>query len=312
MITTVTLNPAIDLFLETEEILYDEVLRSTASSRSAGGKGLNVSRMLHALGEPTHALVLVGGSTGQEYVHLGKRDGFDVVPIETSAPTRINVVIKDTGTGRHIKVNMPGEEMDHRYLPSVKRHLERHMPESRALVLAGSLAPGFPIHAYVDLIRTARQKGVPTFVDTTGKPLARVLPEKPDVVKVNRTEMEETLERPLPDRASVVRMAQQYVRGGIGIFCVTDGPRGAVMVDETGAWVCDPPRLSEERAVGAGDCFMAGLVSSALQGNRGPDLLAFALACGTAWALHRDTDEPITRDQVERLAAETKVEEFGG
>ncbi len=285
MIATITLNPAVDLFIETPEIEYDKVLRSTSSMRVAGGKGINVSRMLHALGEKTCAVVMVGGTTGQDFLNLARRDGIEVFPVETSAPTRINVVLHDISTGQHIKVNTPGEEMDPGFMTGLRRELQRNVGEMKALVLAGSLPPGLPRHSYAELVQWARGSNIPTFVDTTGNALGRVISEKPEVIKINRTELEEVLERPLPDAESIARVACQYVGTGIRAFCVTMAADGAVLANNNGAWHCKPPEVSDHRAVGAGDCFMAGLVSSFLKGSRGADLLAYATACGCAWAV---------------------------
>ncbi|MBI5154516.1 1-phosphofructokinase family hexose kinase [Candidatus Poribacteria bacterium] len=310
MIATVTLNPALDLFLECAQIEFDTVLRTEAQVRAAGGKGINVSRMLNTLGAKTRAFVMVGGGTGREFISHARSIGFPVDYQDTAVPTRINVVVRESSTGRHVKINMPGGTTDQRFFTGFKRLLERHLASLHGLVLAGSLPPGLAPTTYADLVRMAHRVQLPVFLDAHGPALARALPEKPTVLKINREELEAILEHPVPSTAEIIEAAKHYHSRGVELVCITLGREGAVMVDETGVWRSEPPAASPDRAVGAGDCFLAGLVSKYLAGVRGKALLAHAMACGTARAM-RSNQHAVERAAVDRLELAVRVEQGG-
>lgn len=303
MIATVTLNPALDLFVETPEIQFDTVLKASDVRRMPGGKGLNVSRVLKVLGEETEAFLLAGGPSGAEYLALARGLGFPIRCVETGAATRTNVVISEEVSGRHIKVNMPGEETQSRHVAQLIRLLGDRAGELRGLVLAGSLPPGLPASSWADLVRFGHEADVPVFVDTHGVPLRRAVGEKPTAVKINRLEMEELIGHPLSNAKEIAEAGRVLVETGIREICVTDGASGAVLVDRSGAWSCAPPRRSSKRPVGAGDCFMAGFASRSIQGSWGADLLSFATACGSEAALAETIDD-ITKPSILGLLEE--------
>ena len=65
MIYTVTLNPALDYFMNYESLSLGEVNRTGKTQISAGGKGIMESRMLSLLGVESKALGFLGGFSGQ-------------------------------------------------------------------------------------------------------------------------------------------------------------------------------------------------------------------------------------------------------
>jgi tagatose 6-phosphate kinase len=60
MIVTVTLNPALDLTYAVDALVPHGTHRVATVAERPGGKGLNVARVLHALGEPVLATGLLG------------------------------------------------------------------------------------------------------------------------------------------------------------------------------------------------------------------------------------------------------------
>lgn len=308
MIATVTLNPAIDLFLETPTIEWNVVLRASTARRRAGGKGVNVSRMLAIQGEPSVALVLAGGGTGADLAALATQEGLEVAVIDSGVPVRINVVVEEAGGARHIKVNMPGEGVPPATLERIAAWIVREAPRLKGILLAGRLPPGLPRDAYAVLIRLAREHGLATWVDASGPELAEAVGECPDIAKVNRVELEELLGRPLADRAELVGALRDLRHDwGIACACATNGAQGAVLVDESGAWAALPPEADPRRPVGAGDSFMAGLCAARLAGLRGEAVLRRAIACGTGWATEVEGGRP-ARERIGDLEGRVAVE----
>ena len=64
MIHTVTLNPALDKTAQVPSFTVDEVNRITQLRTDAGGKGINVSKVIRELGGDSCAWAVLGGATG--------------------------------------------------------------------------------------------------------------------------------------------------------------------------------------------------------------------------------------------------------
>lgn len=267
MIATVTLNPALDLFLQAERIEYDAVLRASGHRREAGGKGVNVSRVLRRLGHETLAVVLVGGPTGQEVADLARNAGIPVQVLDISENTRINVHLEDEASGRHIKVNMPGPAVPVEIPRSFPSRLKIDHPEVRALVLAGSLPPGARTDAWRVLIEGARDAGLPAMIDSSGAGLRSALRAQPQVLKINRSELGELTRESFPTTDAVRKRAEELRQSGIESVCVTLGSEGAVLVDETGS-LHAPPAADCERAPRRRGRRLHGGLCRALAGGR--------------------------------------------
>lgn len=305
MIVTVTLNPALDLFLHTEDIEFDTVLRASDEQRRAGGKGLNVARMLRVLGEPTRAVLLAGRETGEEIVRLAREEGLDVEPVAVPEPTRINVVVQDGG-GRRIKVNAAGAAPGPEAIGTLADVLEKLGTEMRALVVSGALPPGVMPGFYAQLVGFANGHGAASFVDTSGEALRHAIPARPGVLKINAAELGDLFERQFTTAGEIAAAAAELRGEGIAAVCVTRGSDGALLCDETGAWQAAAPLRTARRAVGAGDSFLAGLISAYLADKRGGELLSRAIACGTAWAV-REHHGRLSAEEIERLREHVRV-----
>ena len=98
MIYSVTFNPAVDLVVDTAEIRHGELNRLSGEQIFFGGKGINVSVILHELGVQTKALGFIAGFTGaaieQSLQGRSIPTGFIRLPAGFS---RINVKIRSDG-----------------------------------------------------------------------------------------------------------------------------------------------------------------------------------------------------------------------
>ena len=102
MILTVTLNPALDLTYGVEVLVPHGTHRVVTVAERAGGKGLNVARVLRGVGEPVVATGLIGGSTGARVAELLRDDGLHSQAfVAVAGATRRTVVVvdRDDATG---------------------------------------------------------------------------------------------------------------------------------------------------------------------------------------------------------------------
>ncbi|MEG2939711.1 MAG: PfkB family carbohydrate kinase, partial [Oscillospiraceae bacterium] len=95
LVITVTLNPALDYVLTVPQLILGSVNRAATAELQCGGKGLNVSIVLHALGIENIALGFTAGAMGE--ILQGKlcEQGIvtDFIAL-AHGETRINVKLK--------------------------------------------------------------------------------------------------------------------------------------------------------------------------------------------------------------------------
>ncbi|WP_046468002.1 1-phosphofructokinase [Allosalinactinospora lopnorensis] len=280
MILTVTPNPSVDHTLEIAALTRGDVLRVQRSGLHAGGKGVNVSRVLRRNGQATRAVLPVGGPEGGRLTALLAEHGVVTVPVPIAAAIRGNVTIAESD-GTTTKLNVPGpvlaEDEGAALLAAVAAELALG---PRWLVAAGSLPSGLPADFYARLARIAADSGVPMAVDSSGAPLEiAALAGGIDLLKPNHEELAGLIGRDLPTIGDVAEAAREVQRWGNSTILVTLGGHGALLADAEHTWWAGAPPPVPRSTVGAGDCALAGYLS----GDAPPaERLRRAVAWGTA------------------------------
>jgi tagatose 6-phosphate kinase len=262
VIATVTLNAALDITYRLPAVELHGVNRVAAVSAQAGGKGINVARVLQALGEEVVACCLLGGPTG-EAVRAGLDSPATIVPIAGETRRTITVVDDRDATGFW----EPGPWVTRDEWTAVLAAFDGLAAD--AIVLSGSLPRGVPDDAYAQLIRRA---DVPVILDADGAALRLGVAAGPAVVKPNRAE----LERSGGD-------AEALLAAGAGAVVVTLGEQGLVAFTGEGAFRAPAPeRIGGGNPTGAGDAVAAALARGLVAGTPWPELVREAAALGAA------------------------------
>ncbi|WP_314174957.1 1-phosphofructokinase family hexose kinase [Streptomyces winkii] len=317
MILTVTLNTALDLTYRVPRIDVHGSHQVREVVQRPGGKGLNVARVLAALGHGTVATGFAGGLTGSELRELLARERNitdELVP--TSGSTRRTVGVVDESGGGSTQFNEPGPHISPEEWSAFQDTYARLLRDGgvngdgdgegvEAVALCGSLPPGVPVGAYAQLTREAHAAGVPVVLDTSGEPLRRGLAARPDLVKPNAVELAGITGTTEPLRAA--RAAQ---RRGAHSVAASLGPEGMLLVTPDGMWQAGPPRSLTGNPTGAGDSAVAGLLSGMVEELPWPDRLARAVALSAATVrapTAGEFDEELHAD----LLSQVTVEESG-
>ncbi|WP_344520861.1 hexose kinase, partial [Streptomyces rectiviolaceus] len=193
MILTVTLNAALDITYRVPTLTPHASHRVTEVIERPGGKGLNVARVLAALGHDVTVTGFAGGDTGRvlhDRLAREPRVTDALAPVEGA--TRRTLAIVDAASGDTTQLNEPGPTVTpaewSAFRESYEDLLRRGMS---AVALCGSLPPGVPVGAYATLVRAARAAKVPVLLDTSGEALRRGVAARPDIVKPNADELAE-------------------------------------------------------------------------------------------------------------------------
>ena len=281
MILTVTLNTALDITYRVRELRPHASHRVSEVTERPGGKGLNVARVLAALGHEVTVTGFTGGATGRIVQdQLAGTPGVLDALVPVSGATRRTMAVVDERTGDTTQLNEPGPTVTSAEWTAFQEAYEALLPGVSAVALCGSLPPGLPVGAYAGLIRTARTAGVPVLLDTSGEPLRRGVAARPDIVKPNTDELAELTGSHDPSRAT-----QDARRRGARAVVASLGAKGLLAATPEGTWHATPPSRVHGNPTGAGDSAVAGLLSGLVERLPWPDRLARAVALSAATVL---------------------------
>ncbi|MDI9258617.1 1-phosphofructokinase family hexose kinase [Alicyclobacillus sendaiensis] len=275
-IVTVTVNPAIDVYVRTDALQPGELHRVDEQVLVPGGKGVNVSRALEAMGRPSRSFGFAGGSRGRWLASsLPAWAEWVSIPGET----RMNLKVMED-SGRLTEFNGPSPSIDLDSWMTLSDRVLGALRPGSWLVIAGNLPDGCPVDGYRTWTEAAVQKGARVVLDSSGDALRFALEARPHVVKPNRQELSEWAGCPLGDTVEVIGAARRMARYAACVV-VSLGAEGAVAVTEEGVWRVRVPRVKVVSPVGAGDSLVAGMVHVLSSGGSVPDALAFASAAAT-------------------------------
>ncbi|MFJ2698552.1 1-phosphofructokinase family hexose kinase [Streptomyces rochei] len=281
MILTVTLNTALDITYRVPGLRPHASHRVTEVTERPGGKGLNVARVLAALGHPVTVTGFAGGSTGATVrASLAGVPGVVDALVPVAGATRRTVAVVDERTGDTTQLNEPGPVVAPAEWNAFQEAYEGLLAGAAAVALCGSLPPGVPVGAYAGLVRTARAAGVPVLLDTSGEPLRRGVAARPDLIKPNADELAE-----LTGSHEPLRATQAARRRGARSVVASLGAAGLLAETPEGRWRAAPPAQVRGNPTGAGDSAVAGLLSGLVEHLPWPDRLARAVALSAATVL---------------------------
>ncbi|MDI2129489.1 1-phosphofructokinase family hexose kinase [Yinghuangia seranimata] len=277
MILTVTLNTALDITHSLAALRPFAANRPHTVAQRAGGKGVNVSRVLHALGQETEATGLVGGLTGVAVRGDLEASGLTDRMLRIDAETRRTVAVVDDGVGDTTTLLEPGPVVGPQEWTAFLEHFEALLRGAAAVVLSGSLPRGVPSDAYAVLVRMAHDHDLPTVVDTEGEALRAALTARPELVKPNQDELAATTGLTDP-----VAAARSLRADGAGTVVASLGARGLIALTPQGDWHAYPPRRLIGNPTGAGDAAVAALALGMVAGTPWRERLAEAVALSAA------------------------------
>ncbi len=264
-IATVTLNPAIDQTVSTDDFQIGTVNRGRAMRFDAGGKGVNVASFLADYGMD----VAVTGFLGVENASIFERhfahkkivDHFVRIPGET----RVNVKITDEHNQETTDINMPGQVPNEKKIRDLLDQIEFLAETCDWFVLAGNLQAGLSPDFYGQIVTLLKGKSKRVVLDTSGEALGEGLKARPCILKPNVDELSQLTGETLDDLSAVHRAARSLLNTDTKLVVISMGGDGALFVEQDQAFVAQPPVVAVKSTVGAGDAMVAGLVAGLTQ-----------------------------------------------
>ena len=298
MIITVTLNPAIDRTYEIKEFQVGSVNRAEATRTDIGGKGINVSKVVHIISGNTIACGFLSGRNGRyikdSLTSIGIHHDFVEVPGET----RINIKIVSED-GQHTDINEQGFNVSEIDFNRLLDHLGAYMRRGNVFVVSGSIPPNLDAELYKKLCQAVTDAKLPLIVDADGRRLNWALSAKPVFIKPNAEELSQATGIEITDIPSAVRGAKMMMEAGAGAVCVSMGARGAVCVNAEQSLFVEPPIVPVRGPVGAGDAMVAAIAIAVEENMSFESTAKYAVAAGTASVLSFGVGFPSKRALIE-------------
>lgn len=282
MIYTVTFNPSLDYIVTLDHLRPGSLNRTKKEIINPGGKGINVSLVLHNLGYDSTALGFQAGFTGREIVRLMERQGIrsEFIQVENGL-SRINVKVR---ADEESEINGMGPAISDTDIEKLYGQLEK-LQDGDILVLAGSIPSVMPETMYQDIMDCLSKKKLRIAVDATKNLLLNVLPFHPFLVKPNNHELGEIYGVTLRTREEVVPYAYKLQERGARNVLVSMAGEGAVLLTENGKiYQSGPPRGTVKNSVGAGDSMVAGFIAGYLASEEYERAFYMGICAGSASA----------------------------
>ncbi|MDY3024971.1 1-phosphofructokinase [Streptococcus hyovaginalis] len=284
MIYTVTLNPSIDYIVRLETVSVGHVNRMASDDKYAGGKGINVSRVLKRLAIDNTATGFIGGFTGHFITDQLEHEGITTAFVPVSQDTRINVKIK---ADQETEINGQGPVISAQELANLKDQLA-HLTADDVVVFAGSAPSNLGNQVYKELLPIAKEAGAAIVCDFEGQTLLDSLAYKPLLVKPNNHELEAIFEVTLTSLDDIETYARKILEMGAQNVLISMAGDGALLVTQEAAYFAKPIKGQVKNSVGAGDSMVAGFTGELVKSGDPLEALKWGVACGTATTFSDD------------------------
>jgi 1-phosphofructokinase family hexose kinase len=283
LIVTLTINPAIDRIISIDRLAFEDRAYINSSRESAGGRGINVSSVVHSFGGETLAVLISGGDSGKRLQGLLAKCGYRIALVPVQNEIRTNLTVTDKH-GLSVNLNEPGPRLGKAEVARVERVVRDTLDHASWLMICGSIPPGVPPAFYGKLISMARHRKVKTLLHADGDALREGIAARPTVVAPNQHEAGRLLGQTLLTRTHYLEAAERIRQLGADSVVLTLGSRGAVGAFADGLMEALPPRVDAVCPIGAGDALMAAYAWARERRTSVAEALRWGVAAGTASA----------------------------
>lgn len=310
MILSVTLNPSVDQALFVDQIRLGDTNRVRRVERDAGGKGVNLSRVVAELGGRTAASGFLAGASGEMVRAVLRAQGVQPDFIEVAGETRVNFSVEDDSGNPPTTFNERGPEISKEAFECLVDKCSELAAGARWVAMGGSLPPGAPAEAFLLLGRLAKLAGAKLMLDADGEALRHGVKALPHFMKPNQAEAGRLLGREIESEEDAIQAARELVRfldpSPESFAVLSRGADGAILATTRGCWVGASPKVESRSTIGSGDSLIGAMLWSLEEGFDLATAFRWGLAAGAATAT-TDGSEICRKARVEALVRETAV-----
>jgi 1-phosphofructokinase family hexose kinase len=288
VIVTVTLNTALDRTLTVPIFQLGHRHRSSDVVTQAGGKGVNVARVLKRLDVPVVATGLAGGRTGIRIVEELTEEAILNDFVRIGDESRTSTMVIDPTSGTQTEVYEWGPRVTEAELGMLMDKLRYLARGADLVVFAGSLPRAVDEGFYAEAVRDLTRRDVRVVLDSEGEPLRAGIEAEPWLVAPNQREAEQLAGQELFDDDDFMMALDTIAeQGARNVLITLDTGCFALVREERRPkrFRVVAPQVEPVSAVGAGDALLAQLLAAQADGQATEDALRIAVAAGAASVL---------------------------
>jgi 1-phosphofructokinase len=309
MITTITLNPAVDKSVIFSKVELGAVNRMVESQNDIGGKGINVSKVVSFLGVKTIASGILGSVNSLIFKEFMSENNIANAFIEVYGSTRTNIKVLELDESRTTDLNDKGIEICENTKAVFEQKLLELSLKSDYIVFSGSLPPGLDDSYYGELTRLIRDH-TKVVIDASGKKLIEAIKASPSIVKPNIEELEEAFDVVLDTPAKIKDFCLSLINEyNIDEFIVTLGSEGSVLITKDQSLYSKPIKVEALNTVSAGDSYLGGYLATKVLSDDLTKSLSSGVASGTLAVTKKGT-ELFTQDEYEAMLDRVEIIEL--
>ncbi|MFL2128809.1 1-phosphofructokinase [Ruoffia sp. FAM 24228] len=309
MIYTLTMNAAIDLFIETNKVEYDSVNRSNYDELQPNGKGINVSFIMKQLNIDTTALGYVGGFTGDYIINELNKKNIGTNFVSVDGNTRINVFTRVLSKKDEFKLVNKGPNINYQQKNKLL-DIIKNLKNSDMLIISGSLPRGIEPKFLIDIIKILSENKVQFILDTSYEIVMDLLEFEPLMLKPNIEELQIWTKTKVNSTESMLAVCKDLIKKGAKSVLLSLGSDGAMYVNDNSAFKVNAPQGNVVNTACSGDTLLGSFVAKRLNGELVEDALAFAVAAGSSTAFSPgltdfiDVPELLKQIKIEKIVEE--------
>lgn len=289
MVYTLTLNPAFDIYYAAENILVGGEIRVQSLGRYLGGKGINVSAALTALGVKNRAFALIGEDSREEVLSLAEEKGVDLSYTCVKGKVRENLTVIEK-SGRETRMSTDSFEFDKECFGNLKAHILCDLKDGDIFVFSGSIPPGNGKESVIELLLEITKKGAKTVLDSKSLGAEDIKEIRPWLIKPNEDEAYAMFGN------IDVGAASEWLKSiGCENVLISLGEKGAYFCGRDNFFV-NAVKITQKSTVGAGDSMTTGFICGFEKNLTERDCVRMAVAAGSAACLKPGTEPPSEND----------------
>lgn len=305
MIITVTMNPAIDKTADLDKFKYQGLNRLKNVIVDAGGKGINVSKTIKAIGGESIATGFCG-KNDKIIENMLKYQEIRTDFVKIKGDIRTNLKVVEEG-GILTELNEAGPVIQENELNELIEKLESYADENALFILAGSIPNGVDKEIYKKLILKLKAKGAKVFLDADGELFINALKSSPTIIKPNKFELEQyyKCENEVSEE-ELVKMGEKLLDKGIELVAVSLGKDGALFLTKEEKIKCQGLKVNAHSTVGAGDAMVAALSYGIDLNLDIKECIRLAVATSAGSVTTKGTKPP-TKELIEELKSKVQL-----
>ncbi|MDK2878790.1 MAG: tagatose 6-phosphate kinase [Thermoanaerobacteraceae bacterium] len=306
MILTVTLNTSIDKAYIVENFKIGDVARVKEAVYTAGGKGLNVTKVVATLGEDVMATGFIGGYAGGFIEHeLSKLNiPHEFARIEGETRSCVNII--DEATRAHTELLEPGPLLTPGDVEKFINLYEILLQRAGVITMSGSVPRGVDVNIYKTLIEIARNYGKKVILDTSGEYLKGGIKAGPTLIKPNKKEAEQLLDMTIESTEDAGIAVKKLQDMGIEMPVISLGSKGAVMACGNDFLFAPAPKVNAVNTVSCGDAMIAAFAVAMTRKYSAEEMLKLGVAVSAAKSMTAETGG-CRREDVEKMLNKVSI-----